>query len=80
MSLITTELQLLNNANNNLEWLQKHYKQLKVDFPDKFIAIKNGKVIASSTTMEKMLQKLEQIHENTDNVLIKFIYKMTIIL
>ena len=74
------ELQVLNNIENDSKWLYSRYEKIRESFSDRFVAIKNSKVVESDESMEDLINKLEAKGENPAFLLIKFIPKKEIVL
>lgn len=74
------ELHILNNIENDSEWLYSHYEEIRERFSDKFIAVKNRNVIESDASMENLVKKLEKKGENPSFLLTKFITRKEIVL
>lgn len=69
------ELQLLIEMKKDEEFLKENYSKLKEQYPDKFIAIKNGKVIAEGINMDIVQDKLKKIGEDPAIITIEFVHK-----
>ena len=57
----------------NMEWFRAHYGQLKRDHPDKFVAIRNGKVTSSDKTLEGLLGSLRKKYSDISSFAIEFV-------
>lgn len=73
------ELQMLDTANSNLEWFCKNYPKLKEGYGDRFIAVKNQKIIASDKHLKSLVEELISKKEDPSEVFIKFVNKVTTI-
>ncbi|MHA1222812.1 MAG: DUF5678 domain-containing protein [Candidatus Heimdallarchaeaceae archaeon] len=69
------ELQILNNIENDSKWLYSQYEKIRENFSEKFVAIKNNRVIEADKSMENLINKLEKKGEDPALILIKFIPK-----
>jgi len=69
------ELQLLKEMNVNEKFLKEKYSELREEFPDKFVALKDGKVIDNAPKIEILLKKLEDKGLNPSVISIEFIHK-----
>lgn len=63
---------------NDMQWIEAHYEELRQRFPEEFVAVVEGKVIAHSPLISGLLDQLRPLYgENTGELAIKFIYKET---
>jgi len=69
------ELQLLKEMNVNEKFLKEKYSELREEFPDKFVALKDGKVIDNAPKIEILMKKLEDKGLNPSVISIEFIHK-----
>ena len=69
------EMQLLIEAKNDENFLKENYGKLKEKYPDKFIAVKNGKVIAEGSDMDTIKIELKEKGEDPAIVTIEFIHR-----
>jgi ABC-type enterochelin transport system ATPase subunit len=69
------ELQLLMEMKRDEKFLKENISKLKEQYPDKFVAIKNGKVIADGTDMNIVQDKLKKIGEDPAIISIEFVHK-----
>ena len=68
-----TNLQLLNNLEEDLNWFQENLKSLQAEYEDKIIAIKEKKIIASAKNIKELLKILEEKEIDQSEVLIETI-------
>ncbi len=54
----------LKNAEGNMRWLVENYGRLRRKYRDSWVAIRNGKVIASDRDHSKLLRILERTGDN----------------
>lgn len=69
------ELQLLKEMSINENFLKEKYSELREEFPDKFVALKDGKVIDNAPKIEILMKKLEDKGLNPSVISIEFIHK-----
>jgi len=69
------EMQLLLEAKIDDNFLKDNYSKLKEKYPDKFIAVKNGKVIAEGSNMDTIKAELKEIGEDPAFITIEFIHR-----
>ena len=69
------ELQLLKEMNVNEKFLKEKYSELREEFPDKFVALKDGKVIDNAPKIEILMKKLEDKGLTPSVISIEFIHK-----
>jgi hypothetical protein len=72
---IPTELQLLIETKKDEAFLKENYDRLKKEHPDRFVAIKNGKVIAEGIDMNAIQNELKKIGEDPAITTIEFVHK-----
>ena len=75
-----SELELLKKSEEDLEWFNENYEELKEDYDNEFVAIKEGNILAHNKDFEKLLNKLKTMKENPANITIKYISKIKIVL
>lgn len=46
--------------NIDMNWIVSNYNKLRTEYPDKWIAVKNKKVVDSDTDLEPLLQRLRE--------------------
>lgn len=64
------EFKRIDKDNN---WLQKNFNKIQTKYGGKFIAIKDGKIIASETSIESLIAVLKGAKQNPDLLLVEFI-------
>jgi len=69
------ELQMINEMEQDNKWLESHYEEIRKNYENKFIAIKNKVIVASSSTLDGIMKELEEKGENSSLVSIEFIHK-----
>jgi hypothetical protein len=74
------EAGILDGIENDSRWLYSHYDGIREEFSDKFIAVKNCRVIGSDEGMEGLVKKLESMGENPSLLLTKFVSRKDIVL
>lgn len=74
------EAELLKTANEDLEWLANHYDSLLKEHDNQFLAIHEGKVLASSPRLSALLDELKIQTIDSTTVLIKFVTSSAVIL
>jgi len=67
------ELKILKEFQKDTQWLIENYQKLKKEFVDRFVAIKNGKVIESDENLDKLIEKLQKKGEDASKTVIEFI-------
>ncbi len=75
-----SELELLKKSENDLEWFDENYEELKEEYDNEFVAIKEEQIISHNKDFEKLLNKLKAMKENPANITIKYISKIKMIL
>jgi len=74
------ELKLLKDFEKDVDWLDNHIDSLKVEYDQKFIAVKNGHIIAIGTFIEDVINTLKLQKIDPSETLIQFISKVRRIL
>ena len=67
-------LQELNEANNELKWFTKNYHKIQKECSNKFVAIKNHKVVFCQPKLEMLIKELKKQKKDPANFLIDFVY------
>jgi hypothetical protein len=69
------ELQLITEFKNDSNWLHENYDTVREEYgKNKYVAIKNKKVIADSKDHETLIKELKRKKINPALILIEFIY------
>jgi hypothetical protein len=74
------ELQMINEMEQDNNWLDSHLEEIRKKYENKFIAIKSKNIIASSDTLDGIIKELEEDGENPAFVSIEFIHKKDFII
>lgn len=69
----TQVIQLLNEIDDDIIWFKDNFENLKKSFDNQFIAIKNGKILASDKNVENVIKTLKKKNEDPNNVIIQFV-------
>lgn len=69
------ELQMINEMEINIQWFNLHYTEIREEHENKFIAIKDNRIIAEDENIESLIKNIEKQGEDPGFVLIKFIPK-----
>ena len=64
-------LELLQEAEGNLEWFQENFGRIQEQFEKQIIAVKDRRVIASARNIEELLKILEEKEIDQSEVLIE---------
>ena len=72
-------LDTLNKTEGNLDYLKENYNIFKEKYNNKFIAIKDKKIIAVESNIKKLIKDLKEKGENLSEIVIEFISKIPII-
>ncbi len=68
-----TELLLLQRANRDLRWLSTHFDEVLKEHDGEYVAIEDGKVIASNPGHDNLLKELKDKNKNPCTLLIKYV-------
>ncbi len=69
-----TDLELLMDSEENLQWFQENSKEIQEQFTNKIIAIKNKKIVASADNINELLRVLKDKNIDPSEVLIEPVY------
>jgi hypothetical protein len=69
------ELQMITKMENNVQWFNLHYTNIREKYENKFIAIKDDRIISEDENIENLIKNIEKQGEDPGLVLIKFIPK-----
>ena len=73
-------LELINRVESDLDWLDQNMPDLKKEYDQKFIAIKNKRVIAVGNFIEDVIKNLNLQNIDPSETLIYFISKLALVL
>ena len=73
-------LELLKKSEREIEWLDQNFEMISKEYDQKFVAIKEGKVVAIGTDMEEIIKNLKAKKIDPSVTLIKFISSVPIVL
>jgi hypothetical protein len=69
------ELTLLKNFEQDSEWFHNNNKEIiKRGFVNKFVAVKDKKIISSGKNLDELIKILEEKGENPSYIFIEFVY------
>ena len=74
------EIQLIKEINEEDDWLRKNYESIRKEYKNKFVAVKDKKVIECDEHLEKLMKKLERKQVNAAQTLIEFIPEKSMLL
>jgi ABC-type phosphate/phosphonate transport system ATPase subunit len=72
---MNAEVQILRAMENDTEWINAHQEELTKKYSEKFIAVKNGSVVAADGDFESVLKGLEKKGVSATETVIRFIFK-----
>lgn len=70
---MSQELQLLNELNSDLTWFKDNFKELEKHYDNRFIAIRNGKILSENKDLEKLMKDLKKKKIDSADVLVQFV-------
>lgn len=59
-------LEKIQEKQANQKWLQEHMDELRREYPDKYVAVSDGKVALSEKHLTKLIQKLNKKFKEKD--------------
>ena len=74
------EMAMLEAAEKDNAWLQEHFEEIQKDYPNEFIAISEGNVIADGKNSEDVVSEVKRKGKDPATVLIEFIPQRGLIL
>ena len=74
------ELQVITEAQNDNQWLQNNYKKIQEEYPNKFVAVANKKIIATGEKIETVVKTVKERGINPAMILIEFVPEKGLIL
>ena len=78
--MLMNELMLFDEMDRNMQFFQSHLRTIKEQYKDQFVAIKDGSVFASGSTLEDISKILKEKKEDISTVLVQFISSVPFIL
>ena len=63
------------NISDCQKWIIDNYQSLREQYPDQHIAVTNREVIDQDKELDKLLDRLNEQHEDIKHILIRFISK-----
>lgn len=76
----TDEINLLLRAKKDLEWVRSNAGSFREEYNNRFIAVKNREILASSQTMESLLEALEKKGIDAGEVLVRYVSRVAMVL
>jgi hypothetical protein len=67
------ELEMLERVSSDNEWFQRNYEELKADFKNEFVAVKDKQIISHSDNFNSILKDLKEKGEDPALILIDFV-------
>ena len=68
-----SDLDKLERLANNFKWIHNQYDNLKKKYDNKYVAIKNRKILDKDTNLERLVKRLN-IRNYDDSIAIEYIY------
>ena len=63
----------------NMDWLYQNYDNSRKTYPDKYVAVDDGKIIDSDNDINHLLERLRKKNINLGQAFIKFIHSENIV-
>ncbi len=76
----TAIVQMLKSGKKDLTWFEFNLDKLVLEYPNKFIAFSNNKVIDSDMDLDKLIARLKDNGVPFSNLLIRFVSNVKAIL
>lgn len=74
-----SELELLNRAEQELDWFEANFDRLIEKYDGKFVAISGGGIIASSGTIDGLIAALKKAGVDPASVITQYVTKTIMI-
>ena len=68
-----SDIELLNESEENLEWFQSNFSEIGKKFLNRFIAIKDKEIVADSDNLDNLLKLLKERKIDDSETLIEAI-------
>ena len=66
-------LKELKEGNEDLKWLSENFEKIRKEYPGKFVAIKDRRVVLSNTDLNALIDELEKRRQDPGQFIIDFI-------
>jgi len=60
---------------SDMDWIDAKLDQLRKEYPNKYIAVSNRRIVASDSNLQSLLQKLKGKNLNPGEIPVEFIAK-----
>ena len=68
--------QELERFEKDMQWIYDRYESLKQRYPNEFVAVYNGQIVAHSRDIDALVRELRrQYGDKASEIAVKFIYK-----
>jgi ABC-type enterochelin transport system ATPase subunit len=71
--MVSQVMQLLNETDMDLVWFKDNIEDIKEHYSDKFVAIKNGKILAAEKDMDNLMKTISKNKIRTEEILVQFV-------
>lgn len=71
--LLQEDLRILKESKADFDYLFKNYSKLRCQYPNRYVAIEKGKVLANSPTVEFLLAELAALSIDPSLLLIEYL-------
>ena len=66
------DTQIITNYENDIKWFKSHADEIRKEFKNKFVAIKDSKILDSDADVDILIKKLNKKGTDPSFVLIEF--------
>ncbi len=70
---VDSELQLLDSYEEESRWLTNNYAQVKKDYANKYVAVKDSQVVDADENADRLLERLRETDEDLRSMVIEFV-------
>ena len=67
------ELNKLKQFKKDLDWFQNNYNDLKNDYKNEYVAIKDESLIDHDVSLNHLLNRLKNKYDDTNSIVVEFI-------
>ncbi|MEA2055053.1 MAG: DUF5678 domain-containing protein [Candidatus Thermoplasmatota archaeon] len=67
------EMQVLEDYEKDNRWISENYEQIKKEYTEKYIAVKDKNIIDANKNSDKLIKRLRERNEELERIVIEFI-------
>lgn len=70
---IDEELRMLDDYTEDSRWLREHYNEIRKDYANKYVAVKDHHIVGADENADRLLERLRETQEDLRSVVIEFV-------